>query len=509
MRLYFFLFLSPCFLFAQTDILNNEIKWMFDSELPDTSVSCVKSFSSDIFIFDVLRKDTVQSKYKLINWWFNKDFYTLNKDEYYIKVNPIFDFSKGNQLYFASKRGAYLRGGIGNKFRWYSLYYENYANFQGKTKDVIDFKAVAPGEAEVKFLEGGYDYSVANGGFEYEFSKFFTLSFGHGKNFIGDGYRSLLLSDAANSYPYLKSELNFGKVKYTSIVAEFIDFKNDLIFDGLKRKKYGSFHYLDLSITSKIKIGLFESVIWAGDSSNRTSIDINYFNPFVVIRPLEYNIGSPDNMLLGVNASWDITKSVKIYGQGIVDEFHTKNLLENPTWWANKYGYQIGVKIHKLKSIPNLVIIAEYNSVRPFTYSHNESSSNYGHNYEALAHPYGANFREFLGIVNYRYKRINFNSKLLFIKGGQERVDSISEGTDIFKPVTNRAEENGYKIGSGLSYNQLILDSKLSLILNYNYLMMFDIGYRGRLEHLDSKETTNHFVYFGLRTSLFNSYYDF
>lgn len=503
------LVIIPIFVWGQSDFLNNEVKWMFNSELSDTSVSSFKSFSNDLFVFGLISKDTLRSKSKLINWIFNKDLLDLKSENYHVKINPILDFSAGNQSYFSSKRGCYLIGRIGSKFRWHSLFYENYVNFQGKTKRLVDLKAVAPGEAEVKFLENGYDYAVANGGFEYQFSEYFNLSFGHGKNFIGDGYRSLLLSDAANSYPYVKSELNFGKFKYTSIVAEFTDFKNDMLVDGLKRKKYGSFHYFDITITKRIKLGLFESVIWAGDSTSRSSFDFNYLNPFVILRPIEFSIGSPDNMLLGFNGSWDIGNSIKLYGQAIIDEFHSKNLLENPTWWANKYGYQLGIKIHKLKSIPNLVIIGEHNAVRPFTYSHKISGSNYGHNYESLAHPYGANFREFLGIVNYRHKRINFNLKLLYIKGGQESVDSVSVGTDIFKENTDRAEDLGYEIGSGLSYDQFVVDSKFSFILNYNYLLMLDLGYRGRLEILESKETTNHFVYFGLRTSLFNSYYDY
>lgn len=503
------LILFPSIVIGQSGFLNNEVKWMFDAELSDSTLSSIKSFSKDPFIFEEIPKDTIKTKYRIVNWALNKDLVAVSGDNYSVVINPIYDFSKGNQSYFSSKRGFFLRGGIGSKFRWHSLYYENYTNFQGKTKSLVDLKAVAPGEAEVKFLDNGYDYAVANGGFEYQFSKYFNLFFGHGKNFIGDGYRSLLLSDAANSYPYLKSELSFGRFKYTSIVAEFTDFKNDLVVDGLKRKKYGSFHYFDLAITKKIKIGLFESVIWAGDSSSRSSIELNYLNPFVIFRPIEYSIGSPDNMLLGFNGSWDISNSMKLYGQAVLDEFHSKNLLENPSWWANKYGYQIGLKLHKFKSIPNLVIVAEHNAVRPFTYSHKEVGSNYGHNYEALAHPYGANFREFLAIVNYRKNRVNFNTKILYIKGGQEAIDSVSVGTDIFKENGDRAEDEGYSIGAGVKYDQFVLDSKLSFIINYNYLLMFDIGYRGRMEMLEKQESTNHFVYFGLRTSLFNSYYDY
>ena len=39
------------------------------------------------------------------------------------------------------------------------------------------------------------DYAMANGHVSFQTSKHFNFQFGHGKHFIGDGYRSMLLSD--------------------------------------------------------------------------------------------------------------------------------------------------------------------------------------------------------------------------------------------------------------------------------------------------------------------------
>jgi hypothetical protein len=41
-------------------------------------------------------------------------------------------------------------------------------------------------------------------------SKHIDLQLGYGRNFIGDGYRSLL-SDELVRYPYFKINTNFGK----------------------------------------------------------------------------------------------------------------------------------------------------------------------------------------------------------------------------------------------------------------------------------------------------------
>ena len=40
----------------------------------------------------------------------------------------------------------------------------------------------------------------------YRPNKIFTFLGGYGKNFFGEGYRSLLLSDNASNYPFLKLE---------------------------------------------------------------------------------------------------------------------------------------------------------------------------------------------------------------------------------------------------------------------------------------------------------------
>ena len=58
------------------------------------------------------------------------------------------------------------------------------------------------------------------------------MQFGHGKHFIGDGYRSLFLSDNSFNYPFLRIETKLGKLQYTNLYAELQDiqyFENNSI----------------------------------------------------------------------------------------------------------------------------------------------------------------------------------------------------------------------------------------------------------------------------------------
>lgn len=52
---------------------------------------------------------------------------------------------------------------------------------------------------------------MATGTISYALKKHFTFQTGHDRNFIGDGYRSLILSDNATPYPFLKIVTDFGK----------------------------------------------------------------------------------------------------------------------------------------------------------------------------------------------------------------------------------------------------------------------------------------------------------
>ena len=64
---------------------------------------------------------------------------------------------------------------------------------------------------------------MSSGYVTYRANKMFAVQVGHGKHFIGDGYRSLLLSDNTFNYPFLRIQTTFGKVQYTNLYTEFMD----------------------------------------------------------------------------------------------------------------------------------------------------------------------------------------------------------------------------------------------------------------------------------------------
>ena len=63
-----------------------------------------------------------------------------------------------------------------------------------------------------------------------------------------------------------------------------------------------------------------------------------------MLRPIEFSLNSPDNVLVGVNAKYSFNSSYT-YGQLVLDEFSLTDLRSNKGFWANKIGYQLGYKV--------------------------------------------------------------------------------------------------------------------------------------------------------------------
>ena len=106
------------------------------------------------------------------------------------------------------------------------------------------------------------------------------------------------------------------------------------------------------------------------------------------LNAVEYGIGSADNSLLGAGLKFTIDKQYLIYSSFILDEFLFSEIKNRTGWWGNKYGIQFGIKTFDLFKLDGLYSILEFNSVRPFTYSHLSSKQNYGHKNQLKSHFY-------------------------------------------------------------------------------------------------------------------------
>ena len=245
------------------------------------------------------------------------------------------------------------------------------------------------------------------------------------------------------------------------------DVRPELTEDGAYRQKYVALKYLSWNITKKLNLGLFEAAVW--DDVNDRGFDINYLNPLIFYTAIEFATGSrAGNSLIGLSGKYK-HKNFSFYSQLVFDEFRFGEMFSSESWWANKFGWQLGVKYHTAFNVENLMLQAEYNVIRPYTYSHDELNYNYGHNNQPLAHLWGGNLREMIGIARYAHGRWFANAKLVFGERGLDfntPEDPYSYGGDVFRDNDDRKSDYNNKVGQGNSTDVFIGDLQVGYLIN-------------------------------------------
>jgi hypothetical protein len=303
---------------------------------------------------------------------------------------------------------------------------------------------------------------------------------------------------------------------------QFQDFTAKHPYGEAYDKKWGAFHYLDWSVTKWLNIGLFEAIIWQNsDSTGYRGFDINYANPVIFFRPVEFSLGSPDNVLLGVNGKITLFNKHVFYGQLMLDEFklsevqagiqhrlHPSDSTIKWGWVSNKYAVQAGYKSFNVFNIKHLDIQSEVNFARPFTYSHISSLKNYAHYNVSLAHPLGSNFLESVTFLRYNFKRLFFEARFSYAKHGSDTA-GLNYGNDLFKNYNEPAQDYYNKLGQAQEVNLEYISLTTAYLVNPSTNLNVYVSYTNRNESSLSISKNRRLITLGIRTSLQNFYYDF
>jgi hypothetical protein len=408
--------------------------------------------------------------------------------------------------------GLNLKAHFKKKWSGQFIYLMDFSKYPSHIDAMIKSKNISPGYGYSKNDRATY----AEGNITFTADDNFTFQLGYGKNFIGDGYRSLFLSDNANSYPYLKVTANIWKLKYMSLYTNYFDINGSNGNVNNYFLKFSSTHYLSYNATNWLNIGFFESIIWQSQEDQfYRGYDINYLNPVIFLRPIEYAQGSSDNALLGGSLKVRIKKKTILYSQVLLDEFLLEELKAGNGWWANKYGIQVGIKSYDFLWVKNLTLQLEYNVVRPFTYSYFHKPTNistlqnYAHFNSPLAHPLGANFNEIVAGLTYTKKRWIFEGMATVAKIGLDTSATTSIGQDVYLPYNFRAQNYGYETGGGLSTDILNSTLKISYVVNAESQMLLQIGVTNRMYKNKYTNESNNMIFIGFKTAITNRYTDF
>lgn len=454
------------------------------------------------------------SKKKFLKTFYKSpaNFYEVNTQDFFLAVNPVIQYYVGkeasnDQHIFLNTRGVTLRGRIANKIGFAAYITDNQERDPLYVQQFVTLRNAVPGAGFYKpFKTAGFDYFDARGYITANVAKFIDVQFGYDKNFIGNGFRSLFLSDFSAPTLFLKLNTRVWKFNYQNLFME-LNQANRLNADKLIPKKYAAFHHLDMAITKWLNIGLFEGVIFG-----RTNyFEFGYLNPVIFYRSIEQQNGSFDNSVVGVDAKANVAKKFQFYGQFLLDEFNLTETKRASGWWGNKYGIQLGAKYIDAFNISNLDLQIEANRIRPFTYSHRDSVANYTHYNQPLAHPLGANLQEWIAVARFQPAPKWFlQAKGIYYMQGRD-TGSVSFGSNIFLPniLPYRNMDFGFNIGNPVKGKTALASLLVSYEWKPNLFIELNAVIRKENATIVSPARNTSVVYFGIRWNMHRRDFDF
>lgn len=409
------------------------------------------------------RPETNDSRMPLFNALYKKksDLFHVDQPDFDLHINPVVYLGTGSDSrlddpVFQNTRGVEIRGMIDRKLGFYTYFTDNQARLPSYVQEYQSQHWVVPNEGFWKtFKTGGVDFLQARGYITFDPTRHVNLEIGYDRFFVGNGYRSLILSDFAPPAFFLKGAVTVWKLNYVFTISQ-IKADAPATISGSRPSssgypnKYTAFHHLSLNIGKKFNIGLFESIIFSpSDSIGTGEFEFSYLNPVIFYRAIEQQNGSSDNVLLGMDFKWNAIRRIAVYGQLVLDEFLLENVRQGSGWWGNKWALQLGGKYIDALGIRNLDLQLEGNIIRPYTYSHETVFGNYSSFLQSMAHPLGANLREIIGIVRYQpVPRLSLTGRLSLTKIGRDGPNE-NWGSDILKPNGTRQREFGNEIAQG------------------------------------------------------------
>ncbi|GAB5539129.1 MAG: hypothetical protein Salg2KO_12320 [Salibacteraceae bacterium] len=430
------------------------------------------------------------------------DFHLLGDAAFNLEGSPSTD-DQGRRLY-TNTRGYNFNGYIGKRIFFQTSFYETQSIFPNYLDSVVstrgDFnkptdpeRGAVPGFGRWKDNNTSksydYDYTLATGTFGVVINENSFVQFGHDKQFVGYGFRSMLLSDASSPYPFLRGQFSFwnNRITYTTTYAVLQSLDRNGVAPGAAKespfRRLGArFSYLSFQPANWFSLGFFDGTTWTW-GSNSSPRSVEYYSPHAFL----YTGAGIRNQIVGLNGQVTLFKRLQGYGQYAMN---TK---------GRGQAAQVGLKL--FGPIPNMILQAEINRVGQSFYFHSSDSSGttiieepfqtgtsvldyYQNNDLILGHPLGVAMQEIILKGNYRLRDFFANGALHVmsfnsVSNPQTAYFIKGEGGYIINPKSNA------QIVGGIIYRTASSDVGIGAT------------------------TTETYPYVAFRTNLFNRYMAF
>src|SRR2546423_4711154 len=271
-------------------------------------------------------RDGFRSRKPLWNVFYKDkaNFFAVEEKDFFLAINPVvqqqqsIESAAGDRV-FLNAKGITVRGLVARKVGFDIYVTDNQERGPEFFRERIARYDAVPGAGFYKpFKSTAVDYFDARGSIYFNAGKYFNFQLGYDKNFIGNGYRSLFLSDFGNSYPFLKISTRIWKITYTNLFMELVPQTLDVSAGNkILEKKYAATHHLSINATEWLNLGFFEAVIFG----RKNHFEFSYLNPVIFLRAAEQQNGSADNALVGFDFKANAGHQGQIYGELLLDEF--------------------------------------------------------------------------------------------------------------------------------------------------------------------------------------------
>lgn len=466
----------------------NRVQYSWDTQLHTAVKPLILDSLSDMVHDSLMRVDSQER-----NTWagrkiWNEHLIEVKEEDYYFYADflPDFqigrDFASGGKTTWLNTRGFQAGGSIMNRFFFHTSGFENQGVFPEYVDDFINTNRVVPGQMYGKIGKETQDWAYVSAILAFKPSDALTFSLAYDKNFIGDGYRSMLLSDISSNSTSFKFNGKFSDVNVTSIWSYMLDprqAQSEEVRRSRSQRKYGAFQFVDWNVSNRFSVGLFHSLIWANRKPGFGLIDTV---SGAVNEPLSGGRKS-STMQLGLNSKYKVLPNAVVYGQVVLNR---------------ELAAQLGIRGFDAFGVQNLNFLAEFNYAQPYAYTSDDPLSNYSNYRQPLAHPFGANFNELIGILNYSFQRFDFSLQANYGRYG-------SQGRNIF--ITEDSDPD--LLIPDFTSNLIYADARVAYILNPKYNLRIEAGASIRRESNDILTRNSGMLTLGLRSSFRNLYYDF
>lgn len=416
-------------------------------------------------------------------------FFDISVPDLTLIFNPVAYFKleyDGNQkkAAYINTRGLEIRGKFGNHISFYTMLGDEIQQLNTwnldyfKTNNVVAGQSflytdlVKPGDSTI------FNYWVASGSISLQAGKYIDMQFGHGRNFLGNGYRSLMLSDFSTDHLFFRVNSRIWKINYTNLFGYMYNYTPFISREFVKRHYYATTH-ASINITKKFNLGLVQTISFQRDSGHSsTGFDPQYLNPIIFYKPIESSLNSPDKAILGLDFKYNFARHFSLYGQMAISEFNYNERFSGKGWWGNKEAYQLGIKYIDVLNINNLDLQLEYNQASPYMYTSFDAKNAYVNYNQNMAHPTGANFREYIGIVRYQpTNKLSITTHCIYSTFGND-TNGSNWGKDIRMSYNSRINEYGNFIGQGVKTNMLIGELTFTYMIWHNLFIDVQATYR-------------------------------